>query len=127
MPTLQELKDQIADLQRQADELHRRESGEAIETVKELVAKYGLTAEQIGLGASSRPRGPKPTKAKTTKPSRAGAGVPKYIDPDSGKTWTGFGKPPAWIAEAADRNGFLIASPTGAPRKRPAKKTKVGK
>ena len=127
MPTLQELKDQIADLQRQADELHRRESNEAIETVKELVAKYGLTAEQIGLGASSRARGAKPTAAKTAKPLRAGAGVPKYIDPDSGKTWTGFGKPPAWIAEAEDRSAFLIAAPAAAPRKRTTKKTKTGK
>lgn len=33
----------------------------------------------------------------------------KYRDPESGATWTGRGRAPAWIAEAADRDAFLIA------------------
>ncbi|KWA84203.1 hypothetical protein WL29_22850 [Burkholderia ubonensis] len=45
------------------------------------------------------------------KPSKAkGKKVPiKYRDPESGATWTGRGRAPAWIAEAADRDQFLIA------------------
>lgn len=37
--------------------------------------------------------------------------APKYRDPVSGQTWTGRGKPPAWIA-GKDRDQFLI-TPTG--------------
>ncbi|MGF6780821.1 H-NS family nucleoid-associated regulatory protein [Paraburkholderia sp. GAS334] len=32
-----------------------------------------------------------------------------YQDPKSGATWSGRGRAPAWIAEAKDRNKFLIA------------------
>jgi len=35
-------------------------------------------------------------------------GVAKYRDPKSGKTWTGRGKPPAWIAGAKNRDAYLI-------------------
>ncbi|SAL04802.1 histone family protein nucleoid-structuring protein H-NS [Caballeronia calidae] len=33
---------------------------------------------------------------------------PKYRDPQSGATWSGRGKAPAWLASAADRTAFLI-------------------
>jgi len=35
-------------------------------------------------------------------------GVPKYGDPKTGKTWTGRGKPPAWIAGVKNRDPYLI-------------------
>jgi hypothetical protein len=44
------------------------------------------------------------------------AGVPKYRDPLSGKTWTGKGKPPGWISEALKqgkaKDDFLIGKKT---------------
>src|SRR4029453_19680675 len=40
-------------------------------------------------------------------------GVAKYRDPQTGKTWTGRGKPPNWIAGAKDRQAFLIAPGAG--------------
>ena len=43
------------------------------------------------------------------KQARSGAGVAKYRDPRSGKTWTGFGRAPDWLATAKNRNAFLIA------------------
>lgn len=36
------------------------------------------------------------------------AGVAKYRDPQTGKTWTGNGKPPGLIAGAQNRDRFLI-------------------
>ncbi|QCP52470.1 histidine biosynthesis protein HisIE [Trinickia violacea] len=53
------------------------------------------------------------------KPKRTGAYVrgpqpPMYRDPKSGSTWSGRGRAPAWIAEAKDRNKFLIAGSTKA-------------
>lgn len=35
-------------------------------------------------------------------------GTPKYRDPATGKTWTGVGRAPAWIAAAKDRSKFLV-------------------
>jgi DNA-binding protein H-NS len=43
---------------------------------------------------------------------RLGAGVARYRDPVSGKTWSGFGKAPYWIAGARDRTAFLIDKST---------------
>ena len=37
-----------------------------------------------------------------------------YRDPKSGKTWTGRGKPPNWIAKAKDRSAFLISNDAAA-------------
>jgi len=42
------------------------------------------------------------------KAARKGAGVPKYRDPKTGKTWTGFGKAPGWIATVRNRDKLLI-------------------
>jgi DNA-binding protein H-NS len=35
---------------------------------------------------------------------------PKYKDPASGSTWSGAGRPPAWISQAENRDAFLIGA-----------------
>jgi DNA-binding protein H-NS len=35
----------------------------------------------------------------------------KYVDPKTGATWSGHGRPPAWIVGASDRSKFLIDAP----------------
>jgi hypothetical protein len=40
-------------------------------------------------------------------------GFRRYRDPQTGKTWTGRGKPPNWIAAAKDRQAFLISPGAG--------------
>jgi hypothetical protein len=42
------------------------------------------------------------------KAKRAGGGIAKYADPRTGKTWSGFGRAPAWIAGAKNRDAFLV-------------------
>ncbi|MBB2929012.1 H-NS family nucleoid-associated regulatory protein [Paraburkholderia silvatlantica] len=37
-----------------------------------------------------------------------GPQIPKYRDPETGATWSGRGRAPAWLAEAKDRAVFLI-------------------
>ncbi|WP_321875849.1 H-NS histone family protein [Burkholderia cenocepacia] len=34
--------------------------------------------------------------------------VPKYMDPQTGATWSGRGRPPRWILEAENRDKFLL-------------------
>jgi DNA-binding protein H-NS len=92
-----ELKAQIARLQAQADEARRTELSNVIEEIRNKIAEYGLTAQDLGFAAAAR-RGRPPKKAPLP---------PKYQDPKSGNTWSGRGKPPNWIA-GKNRDRFLI-------------------
>ena len=112
MATLAGIQKQIADLEKQADAIRRAEAGAAADKVKELIARHGLTAEDVGLAAKAVKAGKKfpfnPVIAKS-KPAARPAGIAKYRDPKSGKTWTGNGKAPGWIAGAKNRDKFLIS------------------
>lgn len=89
--------------QREALELaiaqaRQNEISSAVAKVRELVAEYGLTAQDIFPGRVS-----KSATAKAV--SKVAA---KYRDPATGQTWTGRGKAPKWI-EGQDRAPFTIA------------------
>jgi len=113
MATLSSLQKQIETLQRKADAIRRAEMSDAIKKVKQLIAQYGLTAQDVGLDGPSG-RGKPKGRASSAGVAKNG-GVAKYRDPQSGKTWTGRGKPPKWIAGVADRSKFLIDAAGGAP------------
>lgn len=74
----------------------------------------------IGAGGAveSMPRKAK-GKAASTAASRTRKGPPKgkqpakYLNPETGATWSGRGPAPAWLATASDRSEFLIR-PTAA-------------
>jgi DNA-binding protein H-NS len=66
----------------------------------------GSAARSAEAPAAKRGRGGK-RKAAAAAPAST-VGVAKYRDPASGKTWTGRGKPPLWIAGAKDRQAYLI-------------------
>src|SRR5436309_5473070 len=102
MATYAQIQKQIAQLQQQADKVREAELAKVISQVRETIATYGLTAEEVGLSGSRGTVGKIAKQAKRGKRSVKGAGVPKYQDPKTGKTWTGFGKPPLWISRAKD-------------------------
>lgn len=99
MPSYKELLAQRESLERQIEEAKSREYAEVLNEIKQKMADYGITLQELAGG-----RG-----AKAAKAARAGrTGVaPKYRDPESGSTWSGRGKPPKWIA-GQDRDSFLI-------------------
>lgn len=80
MTTYQELIAQKKLLDQQITEARKLESKAALATVMELVREFGFTAQQVF-----------PWKPEAKKSAA------KYHDPESGKTWTGRGKPPNWI------------------------------
>jgi len=122
MTTYQSVRAQIAKLEKQAESLRRNELKNVIAKVREVIAQYGLTATDLGLGGARR------GKAKAGKATRrASAGVAKYRDPATGQTWTGHGRPPAWIVAAKDREAFLIAGAAPAKKKPAAKKSAATK
>lgn len=69
----------------------------ALAKVRELVAEYGLTAQDIFPARASKSSSLKGV-------SKVAA---KYRDADTGQTWTGRGKAPKWI-DGKDRAAFLI-------------------
>lgn len=79
-----------------------------------MMADHGLSIEDIAESAADVParrgRPAKPAAVAKTKPSKVGPSkVPaKYRDPDTGATWSGRARPPAWIKDVADRSKFLI-------------------
>jgi DNA-binding protein H-NS len=113
MATLASIERQIAALQKKADTLRKAETAAAAAKVKALIAQHGLTADDLGLPGAKAKGGKakvklKPSGHMAAAPKRVGAA--KYQDSQTGKTWTGVGKPPAWIAGAKNRYKFLIAT-----------------
>jgi DNA-binding protein H-NS len=94
MSTLQELLAQREALESQIEQMRSAERNTALNQAKELIQTFGLTSEEL-FGGGQR-------KKKTTQPV-----TPKYRHPETGATWSGRGKPPAWIA-GQDRDYYLI-------------------
>ena len=104
MSKLAAIKKQIAALEAQAERIARQEMAGAIAKVKEIMSTFGLTVEQLQSTAAGKTR----NVAKKMKPKGTSGGVAKYADPKTGKTWSGVGRAPAWIAGARNRDAFLI-------------------
>lgn len=97
MSQYSELKAQIVKLQAQAEEARRTELADVVASIREKIAEYGLSAQDLGFAVAAK-RGRPPKKAPL--PAR-------YQDPKTGSTWSGRGKPPKWIA-GKNRERFLI-------------------
>lgn len=99
MSAYKELLQQRAELEQKITEARQNEISQAVSQIRSLVADFDLTVDDIF---------PPVTKAPRAASALAGNKVaPKYIDPVSGKTWTGRGKAPKWI-DGQDRSSFLI-------------------
>lgn len=94
--TYADIQKEIASLQRAAEVLRRKEIDGVVQRIKVAIASYGLTAADLGFGDESSARAPRRrASAKAAKP----AATAKYRD-ESGKTWTGHGRRPAWFLAA---------------------------
>ena len=82
--TLNDLISQQAALAKKIAELKKNNRKEALEQVKNLMAQYDITVEDL------------------TKKASSAAGVkvpPKWEDPVSGAKWAGRGRTPSWFNE----------------------------
>jgi len=89
MPSLIEIQTQIAQLQKQAEEI---KSAELAATIADILAKmeaFGITVDDLER-AKGRSRKPAATKSGNPAPI-------KYRGPN-GETWTGRGLMPRWLA-----------------------------
>lgn len=83
MSTYSEYMQQIADLQKKAEEARGAEIAQAKAEIAELMQKAGLTLADLEDSKPSR---------KVSAPVAA-----KYRDPVSGQTWSGRGRAPKWL------------------------------
>lgn len=115
MRTYRTLQEQIAQLQEQAEALRAKEVHDVIGRIREAIDIYGLTAADLGLDAD-RKSGKRP---RATQLARS-VSPPMYRDPKSGKTWSGRGRVPNWMAKARDRTRFLIEAQEAASAELPS-------
>ena len=113
MSKLTALKKQIAALEAQAERIAKEEMSSAIAKVKGIMAEFNLTIEHLTQTVTGKRTA---TKTKTKAKAKRTASAAKYADPKTGKTWTGVGRAPGWIAGAKNRDVFLVGmSPAAAP------------
>ncbi|MGN6230593.1 MAG: H-NS histone family protein [Trinickia sp.] len=94
MPTYKQLTEQLAKVQAQMAAAREKELTATIAQIREQIAEYGITAEELGFSSKRTA-------------SRKSAGLPpKYRDPKTGATWSGRGRAPAWLGKRRDK--FLI-------------------
>lgn len=88
-----------AALEAQIAQARTVESKAALAQIHAWIEDFGFTAQQVF-----------PWKAPATQKVAA-----KYLDEKTGATWTGRGKPPAWI-QGKNRDDFLIDKPRQEPQ-----------
>lgn len=112
MKTYSAPKAQIDKLEKQAEAIRQKEVSKVVAELKKTIAEYDLSAADLGLSAGGRTM----PQRKARRAVAVTVGEPKYRNPQTGDTWTGRGRPPAWIAGVKDREAFLIGG-NGRPRR----------
>lgn len=79
--SLDELLSAKRELDQRIAQIQSAEKARAIASIRALMQSHGVTLAD--LGAAKR---------------RVSVGVPKYRDPETGRTWTGRGRPPIWFS-----------------------------
>ena len=113
MPSLIEINQQIADLQKQAEELLVTERATTVAEINAKIAAFGLKASELSFPAKEvKVRAAKESKAqKERKPKNTVAA--KYKGPN-GELWSGRGLQPRWLSQAIAsghaRESFCLAA-----------------
>lgn len=109
--SLQQVLAQIDALQQEAAKLRASEMKEVVARIREAIAHYGLTPDDLFPARPTRRRAQgsaageseaKPSRRRRSATTARSVGVPKYQDPGTAKTWTGQGKRPKWFVAALE-------------------------
>ncbi|ACC73404.1 H-NS histone family protein [Paraburkholderia phymatum] len=95
MATYRQLTAQLEKLQKEMEQAREQEVTQAIADIRQKIADYGITAEELGFSS------------KAARAPRKPALPPKYRNPKTGETWSGRGRAPGWLA-GKNREKFLI-------------------
>ena len=103
--TFLQVQKQIEQLQREAEQLRKKEADGVLSRIKEAIAVYGFTASDLGFGkgagriAAAAKQGVK--KKGKGKQQAAELASPKFKD-DQGNVWSGRGPRPVWFKAALE-------------------------
>jgi DNA-binding protein H-NS len=113
MATLEQIQQRMKKLQAQAEVLIADRAQRALDQIRELMLKHGLTTEDIeARNKAKRERAARGRAA--LKGPKKGKLPPKYRNPATGESWSGHARPPAWIKDVKDRSVYLIEGAAGA-------------
>jgi DNA-binding protein H-NS len=98
MASYKQLTAQLEKLHKEVAAAREKEIAQAIADIKQKVAEYDLTAEELGFTTQRKP---------ARKTASGSAPVARYRNPKTGETWSGRGRSPAWLA-GKNRERFLI-------------------
>jgi DNA-binding protein H-NS len=133
LATFKQIKAKLRRLQSQTGTLVSDRAHAVKDEIRDMMTRHGLSAEDIAqLGEKRRrnartqvafpaPAGRRETMSRLAKRGKLPA---KYRNPETGETWSGWARPPAWIAGVTDRSKFLIdaeGNESVKPRKTSAK------
>ena len=114
MNELVKLRQQIADMEKQAADLQKKNRPAVLAELREQMAAYGITAEELSRPAAkaARPKAAQAKAASLSKGKKPAVPSPaKYCGPQ-GQEWTGRGTVPKWLNEllvdGKTREDFLI-------------------
>ncbi len=117
MSKLIDLQSQIANLQKQADEIRTKEFQATILEIRQKMQAFGITVKDLQStkakpGRKAKSAGTKPAKPAKAKKATAAVAA-KYKGPN-GESWTGRGLTPKWLASLVAAGGtkeqYLIAA-----------------
>ncbi len=97
---LQTLLKQIERLQQQADVLRQKEKVGVIARIKEAIAHYDITSEELFAKAPPVKRAASKARAPATPFGKKKTGRPAKFADGQGNTWSGMGKRPDWFKAA---------------------------
>ncbi|BCQ25145.1 H-NS histone family protein [Caballeronia sp. NK8] len=139
MATLKQMQARLKKLRAQAESLIADRAQAVLNDIRAMMERHGLTTDDIERHGKKAKRAAKPQVAypapagrhqAMTKLAKKGKLPAKYRNPKTGETWSGWARPPAWIANVKDRSKFLIdaeGAPSAAKPKPAAKKAAAKK
>ncbi|NVZ11671.1 H-NS histone family protein [Allochromatium humboldtianum] len=90
---IHELMEQRRELDEKIEQLRSQARTQAIEKARSLVDTFQLTADDLFKTVR---------KVRARSASESASGEARYRDPETGKTWTGRGRAPAWLTDKDD-------------------------
>jgi DNA-binding protein H-NS len=113
MATLEQIQARVKKLQAQAEAMLAKRAQAAVDQIRDLMIKHGLTTADIEARAKARREAKLGGRRLSNGAVKSAVSVKgkmpaKYRDPKTGATWSGHARPPAWIKDVKDRTRFLI-------------------
>lgn len=112
MASSADLRSKIEVMEKKLADLKDQERAVALKSARALVAQWNFTLQELQMN-SAAPTKKVAMKRKTTKVERP----IKFVNPKTGDSWNGWGKPPKWIPKDAEkRKAFLVGATPAADK-----------